>query len=38
MFPPKSFGNKDVKKGGGFGLINVLKQNEQLRITATPAK
>jgi hypothetical protein len=41
MFPMPGFGKKDIKKGSGFGrfgLTNLLKQNEQLRTAATPAK
>ncbi|MDR7317508.1 hypothetical protein [Brevibacillus nitrificans] len=41
MFPMPGNSLKEVKKGSGFGrfgLTNLLKQNEQVRISATPAK
>lgn len=40
MFPPIGFGQKPTKGTGfgRFGLTDVLKLNEQLRTSATPAK
>lgn len=32
MIPPRGFGNKDIKKGSGFGKI--VKVNEALRAQA----
>jgi len=41
MYPPIGYGIKDVKKGSGFGridVLNVLKVNEQLRTSAASSK
>lgn len=41
MYPSTGFGIKDVKKGSGFGridVLNVLKVNEQIRTSAASSK
>lgn len=41
MVPQSGFGGKNVKKGSGFGridILNVLKVNEQIRTSAASSK